>query len=85
MFAFGAEVLLLSTISDPAIRTAALVISSMLGRWSLVPVAYGLKPGERIIVQGAQKAREGSTVKVKDWTPPAPQVASDGSPAQKNP
>lgn len=50
--------------------------------WEIID---GLKPGERIIVQGAQKIREGSTVKVKDWTPPAPQVASDGSPAQKNP
>ena len=50
--------------------------------WEIVD---GLKPGERVIVQGAQKVREGSTVKVKDWTPPAPQVASDGSPAQKNP
>jgi RND family efflux transporter MFP subunit len=49
-------------------------------------ITDGLKPGERIIVQGAQKAREGSVVKVKDWTPPAaPQIASDGSPAQKNP
>ena len=50
--------------------------------WEIID---GLKPGERVIVQGAQKAREGSTVKVKDWTPPASQVASDGSPAQKNP
>jgi multidrug efflux pump subunit AcrA (membrane-fusion protein) len=48
-------------------------------------ITEGLKPGERVIVQGAQKTREGSTVKVKDWTPPAQQVASDGSPAQKNP
>jgi RND family efflux transporter MFP subunit len=49
-------------------------------------ITDGLKPGERVIVQGAQKAREGSTVKVKDWTPPAPQVASDSSPAaQTNP
>jgi membrane fusion protein, multidrug efflux system len=50
--------------------------------WEIID---GLKPGERVIVQGAQKAREGSTVKVKDWTPPAAQVAADGSPTQKNP
>jgi len=50
--------------------------------WEIID---GLKPGERVIVQGAQKAREGSTVKVKEWTSPAPQVAADGSPAQKNP
>jgi RND family efflux transporter MFP subunit len=49
--------------------------------WEIID---GLKPGERVIVQGAQKARQGSTVTVKDWTPPAPQVTSDGSPVQKN-
>jgi cobalamin synthase len=47
MLALGVEVLLLSTISDIAMRTAALVMASLLGRWSIVPVAYGLKPGER--------------------------------------
>lgn len=50
--------------------------------WEIID---GLKPGERVIVQGAQKVRQGSAVKVKDWTPSAPQVASDGSPAQNNP
>src|SRR5438132_13177202 len=34
-------------------------------------VTEGLKPGERVVVQGLQKAREGSTVTAKDWTPPA--------------
>jgi membrane fusion protein (multidrug efflux system) len=49
-------------------------------------VTDGLKPGEKVVVQGVQKAREGATVAVKEWVPPAqPQVASDGSPAQKNP
>jgi RND family efflux transporter MFP subunit len=52
---------------------------------ALWEITDGLKPGERIIVQGTQKVREGSTVKVKEWTSPAPQIASDGSPAQKNP
>ena len=32
-------------------------------------VTEGLKPGERIVVQGLQRARDGSTVAVKDWTP----------------
>jgi membrane fusion protein (multidrug efflux system) len=41
--------------------------------WEIID---GLKPGERVIVQGAQKVHEGSPVKVKDWTP---------APAQKNP
>jgi RND family efflux transporter MFP subunit len=48
-------------------------------------VTDGLKPGDKVVVQGIQKAREGSAVAVKEWTPPANQVASDGSPAQKNP
>ncbi|HEY4273718.1 MAG TPA: efflux RND transporter periplasmic adaptor subunit [Candidatus Udaeobacter sp.] len=53
---------------------------------ALWEVTDGLKPGERVVVEGIQKAREGSTVAVKEWTPPAgQQTAADGSPAQKNP
>jgi RND family efflux transporter MFP subunit len=52
---------------------------------ALWEVTDGLKPGDKVIVQGLQKAREGSTVTVKEWTPPAQKVASDGSPAQKTP
>jgi membrane fusion protein, multidrug efflux system len=37
---------------------------------SMWEVTDGLKPGERVIVQGIQKAREGAQVTVKDWTPP---------------
>ena len=39
---------------------------------ALWEVTEGLKPGDRVIVQGAQKVKEGSTVTVKEWTPPAP-------------
>src|SRR6202008_2999562 len=53
---------------------------------ALWEVTDGLKPGDKVVVQGVQKAREGATVTVKEWTPPAqPQVSSDGSPAQKTP
>ena len=52
---------------------------------TLWEVTEGLKPGDKVVVQGVQKAREGSTVAVKEWTPPAQQVASGASPAQKNP
>ena len=45
--AFALEVILLTRIREPATRTAALVMSSMLARWSIVPVAFGLKAGER--------------------------------------
>src|SRR4029450_10651386 len=30
-------------------------------------VTEGLKPGDKVVVQGLQKAREGSTVTAKDW------------------
>ena len=39
-------------------------------------VSEGLKPGDRVVVQGVQKAREGSTVTVKEWTPAADQAAA---------
>jgi len=53
---------------------------------ALWQVTDGLKPGDRVVVEGVQKAREGATVTVKEWTPPAQQqVASDSSPAQKSP
>lgn len=45
------------------------------GMWQ---VTDGLKPGEKVVVQGVQKAREGTTVSVKEWTPPA-----DKGPATK--
>ena len=39
-------------------------------------VTAGLKAGDKVVVQGLQKAREGSTVTVKDWTPPADALVS---------
>src|SRR5215813_14245698 len=33
-------------------------------------VTEGLKPGDKVVVEGIQKDREGSTVVAKDWTPP---------------
>src|SRR5438105_15624847 len=54
----------------------------MGGLWE---VTEGLKPGDKVVVQGWQKVRDGSVVTVKEWTPPAQQVASDGSSGQKNP
>jgi membrane fusion protein (multidrug efflux system) len=40
---------------------------------ALWEVTEGLKPRDRVVVQGAQKAKEGSTVTVKEWTPPPAQ------------
>jgi RND family efflux transporter MFP subunit len=42
-------------------------------------ITEGLKSGDKVVVEGVQKAREGSTVTVKEWTPPqspAPQASA---------
>src|SRR5438477_1478526 len=46
-------------------------------------VTEGLKPGDRVVVQGLQKAREGSTVTAKDWTPPADALVSKADQQKK--
>jgi RND family efflux transporter MFP subunit len=46
-------------------------------------VTEGLKPGNRVVVQGLQKAREGSTVAAKDWTPPADALVSKADQQKK--
>src|SRR5213595_3439145 len=46
-------------------------------------VAEGLKPGDKVVVQGLQKAREGSTVTAKDWTPPADALVSKADQQKK--
>jgi RND family efflux transporter MFP subunit len=51
---------------------------------TLWEVTEGLKPGDRVVVQGLQKAREGSTVTAKDWIPPADALVSK-SDQQKKP
>src|SRR6516225_7127480 len=52
------------------------------GMWQ---VLEGLKPGEKVVVQGLLKVRPGSPVTVKEWTPPPDEVASKDSPQPKNP
>lgn len=44
---FIATVCLLARIHDPAGRSGALVMASMLSRWAMVPIGYGLRPLER--------------------------------------
>ena len=39
-------------------------------------VEEGLKAGDKIIVEGVQKAREGGVVNPKPWTPPSPSPAA---------
>ena len=43
-------------------------------------VTDGLKPGDKVIVEGIQKAREGAQVTVKDWTPPPEALVSKSDP-----
>ncbi len=44
---FLASACALSRIHDPASRSAALVMASMLSRWAIIPIGYGLRPLER--------------------------------------
>jgi RND family efflux transporter MFP subunit len=39
-------------------------------------VTEGLKPSDKVVVQGVQKVREGSPVTVKEWTAPADALVS---------
>ena len=48
-------------------------------------ITDGLKPGDKVVVQGVQKAREGSTVAVKEWTPPAQSPAPIQSASPQKP
>jgi RND family efflux transporter MFP subunit len=46
-------------------------------------VTDGLKPGDKVVVEGLQKAREGSTVAAKDWTPPPDALVSKADQQKK--
>ena len=46
-------------------------------------VTDGLKPGDKVVVQGLQKAREGSIVAAKDWTPPPDALVSKADQEKK--
>jgi RND family efflux transporter MFP subunit len=45
-------------------------------------VTEGLKPGDKVVVQGIQKAREGALVTVKEWTPPSDALVSKSDQAK---
>lgn len=48
-------------------------------------ITSGLKPGERVVVEGLQKARAGTTVVAKPWSPPSPPVEAQPAAATKAP
>lgn len=52
---------------------------------ALWEVVGGLKPGDRVIVQGMQKTPAGTPVIVKEWAPTATEVASVASVERKEP
>ena len=45
-------------------------------------VRDGLKPGDRVVVEGVQKVREGSLVTVKEWSRPADALVSKSDQAK---
>ncbi len=45
-------------------------VGDRFGAWW--EITDGLKPGEKVIVQGAQKVQDGVAVVTKPWTPPQP-------------
>ena len=49
---------------------------------SMWEVTEGLKSGDKVVVQGVQKAREGATVTVKEWTAPADALVSKSDQAK---
>ncbi|MEP6672977.1 MAG: efflux RND transporter periplasmic adaptor subunit [Chthoniobacter sp.] len=42
-------------------------------------IASGLKPGEKVVVEGYQKLRAGAPVIPKPWTPPAPAAKTEAT------
>ncbi|RYD66945.1 MAG: efflux RND transporter periplasmic adaptor subunit, partial [Verrucomicrobiaceae bacterium] len=52
-------------------------VGSRIG--SMWVIEEGLQPGDRIVVEGVQKVRDGAPVVAKPWTPPTPEGGSDTS------
>ena len=52
------------------------------GMWE---ITEGVKPGERVIVQGAQKVQQGAAVTAKLWTPPAQTPAATAADKPQQP
>jgi len=45
-------------------------------------VKEGLKPGDKVVVQGIQRAKEGALVTVQEWTPPSDALVSKSDQAK---
>jgi membrane fusion protein (multidrug efflux system) len=66
---------------DNKVSIRAVKVGERIG--AMWEVTEGLKPGDKVVVQGLQKAREGSTVTAKDWTPPADALVSKADQQKK--
>jgi membrane fusion protein (multidrug efflux system) len=54
---------------DNKVSIRSVTVGQQFG--ALWEITDGLKPGEKVIVEGAQKVQDGVTVVAKPWTPPA--------------
>lgn len=52
---------------------------------SLWVISEGLKPGEKVVVEGVQKVRTGAPVKARPWTVPAKPAPVSAKPASEAP
>jgi multidrug efflux pump subunit AcrA (membrane-fusion protein) len=48
-------------------------------------IASGLKPGEKVVVEGLQKIKSRMPVTAKPWTPPAEEATEGAAAAQSEP
>src|SRR5262245_8711467 len=66
--------------SDNKVSIRPVTMGERIG--AMWEVKEGLKPGDRVIVQGIQKAREGAIVVAKEWTPPGDALVSKSDQAK---
>src|SRR5262245_19133696 len=66
--------------SDNKVSIRPVTMGERIG--AMWEVKQGLKPGDRVVVQGIQKAREGALVTVKEWTPPTDALVSKSDQAK---
>jgi membrane fusion protein (multidrug efflux system) len=60
--------------SDNRVSIRPVTMGDRIG--AMWEVKEGLKPGDRVVVQGIQKAREGALVTVKEWSAPSDALIS---------
>jgi len=66
--------------SDNKVSIRPVTMGERIG--AMWEVKEGLKPGDRVVVQGIQKARDGALVTVKEWTAPSDALVSKSDQAK---